>query len=67
MCNFSYGDIEVDGRFPGNVGVGRGSDYISVKFCLDCGKIQGPSFPVSDEDIKEACGIEDEVDEEEWR
>ena len=52
-CNFSSEEYEHVGYVPGNVGVGRGGDYISLVYCLSCGRIQG-SFPISEEAVQEA-------------
>ena len=45
--------VEGDGYAPRGLGVG-GGDYISVTFCMDCGKVQGAEFPMDDEAVKMA-------------
>jgi len=57
LCTFSYAGKEKNDNAPRGVGIG-GGDYVAFYYCLDCGKIQG-EFPVSDEDVKEAMGIEE--------
>lgn len=44
MSNFSMGDIDHQGYVPDEVGIG-GGDYFSIKYCLDCGQLQG-TFPL---------------------
>lgn len=46
-------EIDKCGYAPRDLGLG-GGDYIRVWFCLDCGVIRGPNFPISDEDIYDA-------------
>lgn len=43
MSDVTIGDIVHDGYMPEDLGIG-GGDYISFRFCLDCGTIQG-EFP----------------------
>lgn len=45
-CFYTYKDIGHDGYVPKAVGI-EGGDYIGLRYCLECGQIQG-SFPVQD-------------------
>lgn len=36
---------EHDGYVPENIGIG-GGDYVRIKYCIDCGQIQG-TFPIN--------------------
>lgn len=60
MCNWSVNGSEASGYVPQDMGVG-GGDYLEIKFCLDCGQLQG-RFPfltteiekdISDEEVAE--------------
>lgn len=42
-CHISLKDAEKIGYMPNNLGIG-GGDYIDLKWCLNCGQIQG-KFP----------------------
>lgn len=44
MCSYEVSGTEVSGYVPSDLGVG-GGDYIEVKYCLDCGQLQG-KFPL---------------------
>lgn len=48
LCHWTYKDQEFDGYATMPV-IGHG-DYIKIKYCLDCGQIQG-NFPVDEEPI----------------
>jgi hypothetical protein len=43
-CFVTMGDKEHDGYVPKDMNIG-GGDYIRMKYCMDCGKIQG-DFPL---------------------
>ena len=45
MCVVSIDGREKDGYVPKLLGIG-GDDYIELKLCLDCGKVQSKDFPV---------------------
>ncbi len=46
-ASFELGSKEHDGYVPYGVGIG-GGDYIELKYCLDCGQIQGTwPLPIS--------------------
>ena len=47
-------DRFIDGYVPTDLNVG-GGDYMEVRFCLECGQIQG-EFPISEEVVKETFG-----------
>jgi len=61
-------ELEHDGYFPFIDDV-CGGDDATFFFCLDCGTMQGESFPISDDKIRqafrEAKGEEDEEDDDE--
>jgi hypothetical protein len=40
MCGLSIGEYDNDGYVPGDMGVG-GGDYVEMKWCLECGQLQG--------------------------
>jgi len=40
LCFVRVGDCDKDGYVPDDMGVG-GSDYVEMKWCLECGQIQG--------------------------
>jgi hypothetical protein len=44
MSHFSVGEIDYNGYVPYDVGIG-GGDYIEIRYCLDCGQMQG-NFPL---------------------
>jgi len=39
------------GYVPNDVGLGDGGDYLRFDYCLDCGRIQGNTFPIDQEII----------------
>ena len=46
MCDIeTYSEQYYDGYVPYSLGIG-GGDYISFKFCADCGKIIDDIFPL---------------------
>ena len=49
---------------PCDIGLGEGGDYIEFSLCLDCGKVQD-SFPITDDQLKEATENWGEEEEEE--
>lgn len=51
MCLVEYDGHKSDGYVPYNLGIG-GGDYISFRFCLDCGRLRG-DFPIQDEAVME--------------
>lgn len=40
MFSASFGSEDYNGYVPDNIGVGSG-DYMYLKYCADCGQIQG--------------------------
>ena len=46
-------DAEHEGYVPTYLGIG-GGDYIQFTYCLDCGSIQGSSFPIPPEKVEES-------------
>ena len=60
--NATYKGNEYDGYVLTDVGMGDDSDCINIKYCLNCGQIQG-KFPIDENKIKEQ--MEDGEDEEE--
>lgn len=50
MSNFHLGDINHSGYVPFGVGI-DGGDYFSIKYCLDCGQLQG-GFPLPQSEIE---------------
>jgi hypothetical protein len=50
MGYFQMGSIDHDGYLPSDVGIG-GGDYVEIRYCLDCGQMQG-SWPVAESDIE---------------
>lgn len=51
LCVVEIGDSEHDGYVPDDMGIGKG-DYVELKFCLDCGQIQG-KFPLPTTKLEE--------------
>ncbi len=45
ICDHYKGNVHYD-KVPCNIGIG-GDDYITINYCLQCGKIYG-DFPVKD-------------------
>lgn len=43
-CNFNVGRRRQSDYVPRKAGLGEGGDYLQMKYCLDCGQIQG-TFP----------------------
>jgi hypothetical protein len=39
------GGKRCDGYVPSDMGISRSEDYVELKYCLDCGQIQG-KFPL---------------------
>jgi hypothetical protein len=58
MCYFEVDSKERNDYVPSNVGIG-GGDYVDFHYCLDCGRIQGSDFPVSEDAVEEAFGGND--------
>lgn len=60
MCQFKCQADGVDhiGYVPQLPGFG-GGDYLVMHVCMECGTVQG-TFPLTREDVQEACGIEEE-------
>lgn len=58
MCYFSVAGKEKLGYAPCDAGVG-GGDYIELKYCLDCGKIQG-KFPLPPTELENPPDEDDE-------
>lgn len=58
-CWCEYEDFELDGYVPSDIGLKCNSgDYIKMKYCLECGQIQG-TWPVEEPDFYEGwCLIE---------
>lgn len=50
MCNVEIGSVEHNDYVPVDLGIG-GGDYIRMKYCLDCGQMQG-SFPLERSNIE---------------
>jgi len=40
-----FNGAQKDGYVPDDIGVGDDEDYISLQYCLECGKVQG-EFPI---------------------
>lgn len=53
MCIFRVGLEERIDYAPKNVGIG-GGDYVSFDYCLECGQIQDPNFPIPQENVDRA-------------
>ncbi len=56
LCTVSIGDNERNGcgaAVPSDMGIG-GGDYIRFAYCLDCGQLDGDSWPMR------RCALEDE-------
>lgn len=45
LCCVTVGDNDQQGYVPHDMNIG-GGDYIRIKYCLNCGQIQG-QFPLS--------------------
>jgi len=56
-------NISYDGYVPAIEGIG-GGDYYDFKVCLECGRLQGFKTPLSDTEVRESIGQENE--ENEW-
>ena len=54
-------DKRDDGYVPYDMGVG-GGDYFKLKWCLDCGQIQG-AFPLPQTELEGAAELEEEAPE----
>ena len=63
-CAIHYKDIEYDGYVPSGLNLGEESgDYIEIKICLDCGKIQNGTFPISEKTVIASLN-QSEIDDE---
>lgn len=51
LCCVQYGGLEHDSYLPRGFQIGD-MDYISLKICYSCGKLQG-IIPMTDEEIRE--------------
>lgn len=53
MCHIDMenSEVESDDYVPKDFGIG-GGDYIRIKYCLDCGQIQG-DFPLPETELEE--------------
>jgi hypothetical protein len=54
----SHLEVERDGYAPYLKGICHG-DYVELTLCLDCGKVISREFPIGDEELREAFGIEE--------
>ena len=56
LFHAELGTIQQEGYVDDRWGVG-GGDYIEIKLCMDCGKVQG-TFPITDAALAECgCGL----------
>jgi len=55
LCVAEYRGVEHDGYVPKGINIDRWGDYVDVKFCLECGQIQG-KWPIPDPDQSEWSG-----------
>jgi hypothetical protein len=53
----SHLEVERDGYAPYLDGICHG-DYVELTLCLDCGNVISREFPVSDEELREAFGLD---------
>jgi hypothetical protein len=45
LFDIEIGEHEYDGNIPSDLGLGDDGDYVRMKYCLECGQIQG-QFPL---------------------
>jgi hypothetical protein len=49
LCSCEYKGREIDDYVPDDIGLIDGGDYIEMKYCLECGQIQG-QWPIPEPD-----------------
>jgi hypothetical protein len=55
LCVAQYGGVEHDGYVPDDISIGRWGDYVDVRFCLECGQLQG-KWPIPNPDQSKWSG-----------
>jgi len=63
-CGVELKEKFQDGYMPPDFGVGDGGDYVEIKWCLDCGQMQG-EWPLPQTEMEAQVENEDVGNEEE--